>query len=317
MLKTDPGETQRHTGVLVAIGLLTLVFGFTLALTLPAYVGSANPFWFVGLLVILGGSLALMAVVFSWLGLASRDEAFALPSGSVRTLLAVGVMVLFTVFGLASISVSDSSYMSRASDQPMATAVAPAASAALDAEIRRYERQGIVAVVETVDGPTATLKLHRVERVKPAETSDMQKQLITALVTLLTSVVSFYFGSRTVESARDSKSRDKDPPANAAPGTEPVDLKALGASIDDGARRLTALQSEPASAGNEAALATVLAALVADLPGLRDDRTKLEASLAYPPKGSTAPADQAAALTQRVEAFGQRLTQAEALVAKG
>ena len=317
MLKADPGENQRRTGVLVAIGLLILVFGLTVALTLPAYVDQANPFWFVGMLVIFGGSLALIAVVFSWLGLASREEAFALPSGSVRTLLAVGVMVLFTVFGLASISVSDSSYMSRVSEQPIATAVTSAASAALDAEIQRYERQGIVAVVEKVDGPTATLKLHRVERVKPAETSDMQKQLITSLVTLLTSVVSFYFGSRTVEAARDSKIKDKETQADAAPCTVPVDLKALGASIDDGARRLTALQSEPASTGNEAALATALAALAADFPGLRDDRTKLEASLAGAPKGSTAPSDLAAALTQRVEAFGQRLTQAEALVAKG
>lgn len=317
MTKVDPGESQRRTGLWVAIGLLILVFGFTVALTLPAYVDRANPFWFVGMLVIFGGSLALIAVVFSWLGLASREEAFALPSGSMRTLLAVGVMVLFTVFGLASISVSDSSYIIRASDQPIATAVASAASGALEAEIRRYERQGIVVIVENVDGATATLKLHRLEHVKPSETSDMQKQLITALVTLLTSVVSFYFGSRTVEAARDSKDKNKNHQTDATPGTVPVDLKALGASIDDGAQRLATLQSESAAPGNEAALAAALAALAADLPGLRDDRTKLEASLADAPKGSAPPAELAAALTRRVEAFGQRLTQAEALVAKG
>jgi len=34
----------------VAIGLLILVFGFTVALTLPAYVDRANPIWFVGML---------------------------------------------------------------------------------------------------------------------------------------------------------------------------------------------------------------------------------------------------------------------------
>ena len=317
MTKADPGESQRRTGVWVAIGLLILVFGFTIALTLPAYVDRANPFWFVGMLVIFGGSLALIAVVFSWLGLASREEAFALPSGSVRTLLAVGVMVLFTVFGLASISVSDSSYMIRASDQPIATAVASAASGALEAEIRRYERQGIVVIVENVDGPTATLKLHRLERVKPSETSDMQKQLITALVTLLTSIVSFYFGSRTVEAARDSKDKNKNQQTDAAPGTVPVDLKALGASIDDGAQRLATLESETAAPGNEAALAAALAALAADLTGLRDARTKLERSITDAPMDSTPQAELAAALTKRVETFEQRLTEAEALVAKG
>ena len=138
MTKVDPGESQRRTGLWVAIGLLLLVFGLTIALTLPAYVDRSNPFWFVGMLVIFGGSLALIAMVFSWLGLASREESFALPSGSVRTLLAVGVMVLFSVFGLASISVSDSSYMSRVSDQPIATAVASAAWV--------IRRRGIVAI---------------------------------------------------------------------------------------------------------------------------------------------------------------------------
>ena len=40
-------------------------------------------------------------------------------------------------------------------------------------------------------------------RVKSTEPTDMRKQIVTALVTLLTSVVSFYFGSRTVEAARE------------------------------------------------------------------------------------------------------------------
>ena len=49
------------------------------------------------------------------------------------------------------------------------------------------------------------LKLYRMESFKSQEAIDLQKQIITALVTLLTSVVSFYFGSRTVEAARNAQ----------------------------------------------------------------------------------------------------------------
>lgn len=311
MAQADPSESQRRTGVLVAAGLLLLVFGFTAALALPAYVDHSNPFWFVGMLVIFGAALALIAVVFRWLGIAAPDEAFALPSGSIRTLLAVGVMVLFTVFGLAAVSSNDSGFMPRVSPQPIGTAVAPAASAALTAEIQRYERQGIVAVVEQADAASATLKLHSVERVKPAETSDMQKQLITALVTLLTSVVSFYFGSRSAEVARDANAK-----ATAADPAPTPDATKLAASIDGAAKRLAALQSDTASPGNEAALATALAALATDLPGLQADQAKIAAALADPKTASQA-ADLLAALNPRVDSYIQRLSAAEALVAKG
>ena len=333
---TELGESQRRTGLWVAIGLLLLVFGFTVALTLPTYVNRSNPFWFVGMLVIFGAALSLIAVVFRWLGLASRDEAFALPSGSVRTLLAIGVMVLFAVFGLDAVSVSDDSLTHRLSDQPMATATAPAAPALLDAEIKRYERQGMAVVVDSVGAASAALKLYRIDRVKPPETTDMQKQVLTALVTLLTSVVSFYFGSRSVEAARDSKDKAAAGAGGTGGGaaggtaggtgggglTAAVDaqLKRIDSAIADGSQRLAALQSEPAATGNEAALATALALLAAQAPALGADRSKLGALLADVRAGGaqgTAVDEALVALQQRVDAFTQTLAEAEALVAKG
>ena len=325
---TELGESQRRTGLWVAIGLLLLVFGFTVALTLPTYVNRSNPFWFVGMLVIFGAALSLIAVVFRWLGLASRDEAFALPSGSVRTLLAIGVMVLFAVFGLDAVSVSDDSLTHRLSDQPMATATAPAAPALLDAEIKRYERQGMAVVVDSVGAASAALKLYRIDRVKPPETTDMQKQVLTALVTLLTSVVSFYFGSRSVEAARDSKDKAAAGAGGTGGGTggggltAAVDaqIKRIDSAIADGSQRLAALQAEPAATGNEVALATALALLAAQAPALGADRSKLGALLADVRAGGaqgTAVDEALVALQQRVDAFTQTLAEAEALVAKG
>ena len=59
-----------------------------------------------------------------------------------------------------------------------------------------------LAVATAASGVVGTeLRLYPVAMETPAASVDMQKQIITALITLLTSVVSFYFGSRTVEAA--------------------------------------------------------------------------------------------------------------------
>ena len=316
---------QARTGILVATGLLLLVFGFAILLALPDIVLHSNPVWFIGLLIIFGASLALIAVVFRWLGLQAPGEAFGLPSGSIRTLLAVGVMVLFAVFGLAAIS-TDEGWKGPADEPLKTTAVVTGDAAAVQAEIKRYKALNIAAVPASGSASGAELKLYPMKSFKSQEAIDLQKQIITALVTLLTAVVSFYFGSRSAEAALGSK--DKGKPKDAAgdanagtdpkPGTTPVDLKALDASIAASATRLAALQSDTAPPGNAATLATALEGLSAEMQGVRDDRTKLDAALADAATNNTPPpAVAATALGERVDALDQRLAVAEALVAKG
>src|SRR5262249_38490144 len=108
---------QRRTGLTVAAGLLLLVFGIAAALACPAFhLERNNPFWVIGMLVIFAAALSLITIVFSWLGLGAPSEAFGLPPGSIRTLLAVGVMVLFAVFGLAAVSLSKDGLVHRTGD---------------------------------------------------------------------------------------------------------------------------------------------------------------------------------------------------------
>ena len=312
------GESQRRTGVWVAVGLLLLVFGFTIALTLPAYVDRSNPFWVVGMLVIFGAALSLVAVVFRWLGLASRDEAFGLPSGSVRTLLAVGVMVLFAVFGLQAVSSNPTGLQSQLGAQDMGTAVAPAASAALQAEIKRLQEQSMAVVVEAINGERATLRLYRIDRARPPATVDMEKQLLTALITLLTSVVSFYFGSRSAEAAREL-GRDKADGGAQLTAVE-SDVRALDETVADQLRRHAALQSEATAPESAAALATALAALAAEAPAITEARKKLDPLLVEARAGgaqTNALIEALKALQEKVSTFGTRLREAEALVAKG
>lgn len=322
--KNDPGGDQRRTGVWVAAGLLLLVFGFTLALTLPAYATvRSNPFWFIGMLVIFGSALALIAVVFKWLGLAVADEAFGLPAGSLRSLLAVGVMVLFAVFGLQALS-GDGPQVKTAA-QPLATVVVPGDAAAARAEIERYGKANLLAVATPASGAAGTeLRLYPVLQETPPASVEMQKQIITALITLLTSVVSFYFGSRTVEAAAKGMAGGG-AGGGGGGGANPTmsrvtedELKRIDQSLADAATRVATLQNAVPPAGAGEALSAALARLQARLKALKADRGKLEALAKDAAAGSATFEDLdrgAKALRKGVDEMLQELAASEALAA--
>lgn len=309
---TDPtaaDRNQRATGILVAAGLLVLVFGFSLLLTLSTQAERSNPIWFIGMLIVFGSSLALIAVVFRWLGLSAPEEAFGLPAGSIRTLLAAGVMVLFAVFGLQTLVVK-----SGLTDKSLGNAVFSGTAAELQVEVERYRKIGLAAIVDSVDKDGAKLRLYRLEPPKPAETVDMEKQIITALVTLVTSVVSFYFGSRTAESARGGAGGTPLPEATAE------EVKRIDTRLDELRKRITALHADHASPGNEAALASSLSQADAQLKTAEEARARLAAiikDLGSGPNTAEAASAAAARLTTALVTLDQGVSQAEALVAKG
>ena len=296
---------QRVTGIMVAIGLLIVVFGFSILLSLPSnQVSRSNPVWFVGMLIIFGAALALIAVVFKWLGLANPAEAFGLPTGSVRALLAVAVMVLFAVFGLAAI-VNDDSAPKRPSERPLGAA--EVATAAADKEIQRYQAMNIAAIRVSSDADVTRLQLYRLEQARPTETVDLMKQIVTALVTLVTSVVSFYFGSRSVETSRDGR---QGAPSTSPPESTSEDIKRIDAELEDASQRLATLQGEEAAAGNEAALVANLSRLSEAIAAAKAGRVKLEARL----KDLASGAATTETVTAETDALKESLRQVEALV---
>lgn len=302
-------KNQRATGITVAAGLMLLVFGFSAVLSLSNHTERSNPIWFIGMLIIFASSLALIAVVFRWLGLAAPAEAFGLPAGSIRTLLAAGVMVLFAVFGLQTLSVN-----AGLAEKPMGHAAFMGTAAELQAEVERYRQLGLAAVVENIDNAGAKLKLYRIEPPKPAETIDMEKQIITALVTLVTSVVSFYFGSRTAEASRDGSGAAKLPESTA------TEVKRIDTQLDELRKRVTALHAEQATPGNEAAFASGLSQADTGLKSAEDARAKLAAVIKELGSGDNtaeAASTAAARLTASLVTLTQAVAQAEALVAKG
>lgn len=279
-------------GILLTGALLVVVVD---PLTGQNQIRTDNPFWFVGLLVIFAAALTLMAVVFRWLGIENPQEAFALPSGSVRTLLAVGVMVLFAFFGLTFFSQAlNQGPKERVAGTPLRVVEAPADAQALAEEIRRYEGHGLVVVrlAAAAPGGPARLELFQKEANRPADVSDMQKQVLTAVATLLTTVIGFYFGSRSAEGARSVE------PAATPPDGDGT--AALLEAVEAGLARWRALKEEPVPD----AMTTAFAALRSQLD---PQAQRLEAARTGPPQ----------ALREALEAFQRDLAEAERLLAAG
>jgi hypothetical protein len=199
----------------VMSGLAILLIG-SIGLGVYGLIGgisaSSEIFRFISLLIIFMAALAAAATVFFGLSMGNGQEAFGLPTGSVRALLAMGIMILFVVFGLPLITTPKDG-PTRLADQPLTTTSVPVAQ--LPAAISQHQQQDLVVVVQdygraagttgaTDPGAPARINVYQKVRARPAEELEVARQMLTAIVTLLTTVVGFYFGSRTAtERLRD------------------------------------------------------------------------------------------------------------------
>ncbi len=228
----NPAKGRR---ILIFVGLAVLVLA-SILLGLKGAEPGFPGIWFVGLLVMALSALAAAAAVFAGLKLASPKEAFGLPSGSIRALIAIGIMVLLVVFGLKFLNGDDK--VAKMADQSLPTVIAPTADQkAVDDLKKAYESAGFTVVQvnegELVAAPGAApaaakvpaparLELYPKTAARPADETDLMKQLMTALITLLTSVVGFYFGSKgTTDGLKAGAPPPTSPPAPTLPGPTP------------------------------------------------------------------------------------------------
>lgn len=235
------------------IGLLAVCAVLAIMLTWSGR-SSDSALWFVGLLVLMATALTLTAIVFGGLDLNDANEAFGLPSGSVRTLLAVGVMVLFAVFGLKFFGDAQlQASTPRLSDKPLEQIEVPVAR--LEVELARYQQVPSLMVVIASPGrapagndpgANAKLNLYTLEPRPSAAAVDAQKQLLTAIITLLTTVIGFYFGSKSASEGLRNRSDASPPNDPAAPQRQQAALvtgrEALEAQIQADRDTLDALR---------------------------------------------------------------------------
>src|SRR5665213_2049200 len=150
------------------------------------------------LIVIVGVTLlliviALVAFSFSVLGLSSARDALGLPDGSVRAIIALMLLVLFSIMSIFL-------YNSIASRAPQT--LTHVTQRGIDdlrshALLIRQEPEKNIGAQAAASETTYTATFRELNG--PAD--DIAKQLIVMLGTLVTAVASFYFGSASVASA--------------------------------------------------------------------------------------------------------------------
>ena len=209
-IQTPPTETSQEDEKVLIVGR-SLFFAvlFLVALIAIAATGfgvnlidnqySNNPDILLTILV-LGGTLTLLgmlgftAMAFAALGLTDKEKALALPEGSVRALIALLLIVLFSILSIllyrqlrlapeAEILV----YKNKDAEQ-------------VKAIVQSYSEEEVLEVLESPKG-VFSIRV-RVER-DTTESQRFAQQVLTTISTLVVAVAGFYFGTRAVTTAGD------------------------------------------------------------------------------------------------------------------
>jgi hypothetical protein len=198
--------------VLIVLPSAALVLGAVYLDRAPAVV---LPILAIFGIMMLFGALSLVSTLFARLKLADPNEALALPRGSVRATMALALVVLFAIISIMLYQSISEPY------------VIKGLTNASKEEFVKDVRNRILAIVPECSGPDqkpmtcpADDPRYSVHMVQPPgqESTDLAKQLLILIGTLMTSVTSFYFASRSseVKGRQDAAAYEQ---ANAATAT--------------------------------------------------------------------------------------------------
>jgi hypothetical protein len=161
-------------------------------------------------------SLTIVALSFSILGLADKNQALALPEGSVRAVIALMLVVLFAIISIFLYNnlASTGSIQNRDMTQ---------------AELDVFQQAGNAVILlrqpipEKAPDGSSQLKVFYENR-GSAAAQDFAKQLLVLLGTLVTAVSSFYFGANSVAGAVAGVSKVTRPSQPRLSATDPREL---------------------------------------------------------------------------------------------
>ena len=158
--------------LLILMALLVVVAGWS---SLPKEV--ALPILAISGVVFLLATLTVLAVSFSIFSMVDKTQAFALPEGSIRAVIALSLIVIFailTVYLYTDISNPD---------------LVAASNLTLEEKDRLVANGGVVTTSMTGQGDTARYTAYFLNPDQGAD--DFAKQLLVMLGTLVTSASSF------------------------------------------------------------------------------------------------------------------------------
>lgn len=214
--------------VLVLLPSLALFFGLG---SFSDHATAGLPVMAVFGIMILFGALALVAALFQRLDLTNRDQPLALPEGSIRAAIALSLIVLFAIISIMLYkSISEPQSIGGLNGDERTAIVqkigerlvgvieercekkytheAPSRSPGVDSP----KQSALNPAVEKKDlegCPDQDRRYRVLLRSAPGqESTDLAKQLLVLIGTLMTSVTSFYFASRSAES---NKKTDNSP----------------------------------------------------------------------------------------------------------
>jgi hypothetical protein len=193
LARTWPATMRAGTlFVLILLPFLVLVGGTFLYGWMQTFGGLQQELaivYFIGLIVLaLLLGLKITAVLFSHVGIADGNAAMGLPSGSIRAIIALGLVLIFAVMAMGLFSQLHQSGRLVTSE------------GLTQAQVEEIPRAQIVAQrIREVDGET----LFDVDQRAPGNdvADDVAKQLVTILGTLVVAVSAFYFGANSVQAA--------------------------------------------------------------------------------------------------------------------
>ena len=181
----------------------------------------------IGLLI----SLSFLAIAFSVLDLADRNQALGLPEGSVRALIS---LLLITLFVITSI------FLYRQLRFPLEKAIVTKYKGISEAQLAEIPAEEVISIQAIGEGEEKTFDIER--RVPPVEATEASQrfaeQVLTTISTLVVSVAAFYFGTRSVAAARGTTTTTSVPvirSINYAEGRredEIKDVEILGKNFD-------------------------------------------------------------------------------------
>jgi hypothetical protein len=191
----------------------------------------------IALLAALGGLMALL----KGLGVGSGNDALGLPPGSVRAILALMLVLIFSIMSVFL-------YYNSVNGGGTSTGLT-----AQQVELLPQDRiANIDAIPGPSGGPAPSPQLYNVQMSISHESQGLAQQLITLVGTLVTAVAAFYFGSNSVASAVKARAGGR---VEIDPASARAEATAAKAEADAAAAK--AKQKEALAVALEAAGATV------------------------------------------------------------